>query len=1331
MKVCPRCRASHPDDFVFCPRDATPLADMEPWSFGSLHGGYQILDAVDGDGPGECFRALHRESGERRIVRALEGWWLASASYGERFRQEIARAPLLAHPHAARVEGLFEPPGDRPHVVEEEVWGPSLRQVLDLAARPTSLPWACLAARQIAGALEAAHALGLVHGPIRPRDVVFLDAVEPMELKLLGFGISALRDSDERRSLELFAEHGRGPELPPSPSPYAAPERFAISWSGNAGEVPDPRSDLYSLGVLLFEILTGRLPPREGQGRGPQPLETAGGWPVPPPLARLVGRLLEPDSERRPRSAREVLALLGAAEEEMRRSVPGFLWHSGSAILGRFRLLGEPLRDDPLERFPARDLSAGRRVRLVALAPYLAAVPELAAFFRSQGAVVSALHQENLISVLALAESEDGRPFLVEEEVRGMPLSWLTGAGTLFDLPRACRLLAGVGRGLEALHSHGFSHGRLRPESILLVDTSFGERPVLLHTWERAVREAVEAFRGEDPEAPAPPLPAFLAPEVLAGRGEDPTGRTDLYGFGVLAWEMIARRPLFTGETPFDVLRLHGSEVAPPLSSVCPEIPAALDSLVARLLEKDPALRPDAAAAATVWESLIEETTPPLSPARSLPPFPLGQPAPVLVVAGGPGAPRGGFGTGRVIAGRFRVEKRLGHGGLGQVFAVTDLDAGGHWALKLLDRDRLGALPARQFFRAMEPLIRLRHPGVVAVREAGEAEDGSPFLVLEAVEGPDLLDLTFPISLETICHLGRELADALGAVHAAAAIHGDLKPRHARLAAVPGTSIRRWRLLDAGLAAALAGLVPGAQAGTPGYLAPERMRGDDGTDPRSDLYSLGAILHELIAGNLPDGSRRALPPRRAGFRIPQRLELLVLRLIEAEPRSRPGSAGEVVDELAAIEAELRTEASGDATAVLYAPRARPLPAGRPPEPRTARCLAARDLQRQTSDEQAVRVCRAALLRDPDNPFLRAFLGRALARQGRWKDAVTAYREALRLDSGLGPIYGRLHEALGALGDDSGARAVRAAGHSAWWRLAQPAHRCIDGHQGMVAAVAFSPDGRWLACAGAGGARLWNVATGDPGPVLAGQGGAHALAFSPVAPVAASGGKDGTVCLWDTPSGALLTVLTGHTAAVRAVAFSRDGSCLAGGGADGEVRVWNPRDGRELAVHRFRSSVNALDFCADEAGGGASALLFGGGGGELEIVDLDQAAPRLSLRAHGEAVTAVARSEDGGLIATGSIDRSVKLWDAATGDLAATLRGHTEAVSAVVFLPGDFLLASAGFDATVRFWDLFDEKLRDTFPATAGFLTSLAVSPDGSALAAGTDLPRVELWKARE
>jgi WD40 repeat protein/serine/threonine protein kinase len=749
MKVCPRCHASHPDEFAFCPRDATPLVAAEPWSSGTLHGGYQILEALERDGPGERFRALHRESGERRVIRALEGWWLARASYAERFRQEIARAPLLDHPRAARVEGLFEPPGDRPYVVEEEVWGPSLREVLDTAALPVSSPWACFVARQIAGALEAAHALGLVHGAIRPRDVVFLDAVQPMELKVLGFGIGALRASEERTGLELFAARDGPPEIPaPLPSPYAAPERLPVPFGGDGSEVPDPRSDLYSLGVLLFEMLAGRLPPRPYQGPGPQPAESAAGRPVPVPLARLVGRLLEPASDHRPRSARELLAALAAAEEEMRRS-------------------------------------------------------------------------------------------------------------------------------------------------------------------------AVAA------------------------------------------------------------------------------------------------------------------------------------------------------------------------------------------------------------------------------------------------------------------------------------------------------------------------------------------------------------------------------------------------------------------------ADRRAEETGDVTAVLRSPRVKPAV----PMPRTGLLLAARSLERQKSDMQAEGSYRAALLGDPENPFLHAFLGRALARQGRWGAAAASYRQALRLDPGLGPVHGRLHEALAALGDEAGARAVREAGHAVWWRLASPARRRIDGHgAAAIAAVAFSCDGACLASAGADGAvRLWNVRTGAAERVLTGHdGGVQALALAPVGRMVASAGRDGTVRLWDGISGRLLSVLAestgGETAAVRAVAFSPDARWVASGGSDGAVRVWSAAEGRKRAVYRFRRPVNSVGFGPD------GAILYGNVEGMLEIMDPARGTPRLTVRAHGEPVTAAAFSPDGGLVASGSVDGTVKLWEAATGEPAATLRGHTAAVSSVAFLPGGFLLASAGFDATVRLWDVFEGKLRDTFQADAGFLTSLTVSPDGGALAAGTDLGRIELWE---
>jgi WD40 repeat protein len=811
-----------------------------------------------------------------------------------------------------------------------------------------------------------------------------------MECKVLGFGIGALRRIDE--SSELTG--------------------------------PDPRSDLFSLGVLLSEILAGQA--------------------VPAPLARLVGRLREPDSDRRPRSAREVLAELAAVEEEMRRSVPCDLRQPGSAVRGRYRLLGEPLCDG----------------------------------------------------------------------------------------------------------------------------------------------------------------------EVTAGRTR---GRSE------------------------------------------------------------------------------------------------------------PGA------VGSVVAGRFRIERRIGGGGLGQVFAVTDLDAGGRWALKLLCRERLGTVTADRVLRAVEPLTRLRHPGVVALREAGEAEDGSPFLLFEPVEGPDLQELTFPVSLDAVCTVARDIAEALGAIHRHGGIHGDLKPRHARLACAQDG--RRWRLLDTGLAAALAGLIPGVVpgilAGTPGYLAPERTdrsqrSARDNLDPRSDLYSLGVILHELICGRLPGGGRPEGLVPRGGAHLPERLQLLVLRLIEPDPRWRPASAREVVDELAAVEAGLCAEEIGEATAVLRSPLLKTAVLAS----RTGRLLAARALQRQKTDGQAEECYRAALLGDPQNPFLHAFLGRSLGRQEKWSEAAEAYRRALHLDPGLGPAWGRLHEALRFLGDEAGARAVRAKGHAAWWSLADPVRRRIEGDAVKLAAVAFSPDGRRLASAGVDGAlRLWNVGTGKAEQVLRsghGPGGIQALAFSPRAPLVASAGRDGTVCLWSLSAGALAACLIAADA-VRAVAFSRDGKSVAGGGAGGAVRVWGSADHRLRSVHLFGSPINAVAFSPD------GTLLAGSADGTLEIVSLADPERRLTLRAHGEPVTTVAFSADGGLVASGSVDRTVKLWDAATGDHVTTLRGHDGAVSALAFLPGGHLLASSGFDATVRLWDLFEGKLRDTFTTEAGFLTSLAISPDGSTLAAGTDLPRIELW----
>ncbi len=269
-------------------------------------------------------------------------------------------------------------------------------------------------------------------------------------------------------------------------------------------------------------------------------------------------------------------------------------------------------------------------------------------------------------------------------------------------------------------------------------------------------------------------------------------------------------------------------------------------------------------------------------------------------------------GNDATIVGRYELGRRLGKGHLGEVYEAVDLEDQGRWALKIVDREHLlDHLPPGRFVRQAEPLTALCHPGLAAVREVGETADGEPFLVQELVRGTEPFELTHPVPLDTLCWLGMEVAEALAAVHAFGTIHGDLKPRHIVL-----TPEGSWKLLDVGLMPMLESLTPeDALAGTPGYIAPERVRRETWADPRSDLFSLGAVLYELLAGRLPAPERPGIPVLRAGPRIPESLQRLVLSLLEPDPAERPASALEVAGILAAI----RQEISAQPAVVLPAP----------------------------------------------------------------------------------------------------------------------------------------------------------------------------------------------------------------------------------------------------------------------------------------------------------------------------------------------------------------------------------------------------------------------------
>ncbi len=710
--------------------------------------------------------------------------------------------------------------------------------------------------------------------------------------------------------------------------------------------------------------------------------------------------------------------------------------------------------------------------------------------------------------------------------------------------------------------------------------------------------------------------------------------------------------------------------------------------------------------------------------------------------------------------GNYQIQEVIGRGGMGAVYlARQSQPIKRNVALKVIRAGLDSRNVLARFAAERQALALMNHPNIARIIDVGTTDGGQPWFAMELVQGPPITRYCDDnrLSIEDRLKLFVDVCSGVQHAHQKGIIHRDLKPSNILVAHFDGQPVPK--VIDFGLAKALESTQQlteeslhtqiGQIVGTLRYMSPEQATLDlVDIDTRTDIYSLGVVLYELLTGSTPLDDDT----------LSHKSVLEVLEMIRVEdpvkPSRRFSSSG---DRAAEITKQRRTDSSslnriltGDLDWVVT----KALEKDRSRRYETAAGLA-RDVQRYLAEEMVearppstgyrvmklvrrykVQVIAASLVLVA---LLAGVFGTSIGLYRAEKSRIAEVKERKRAQKKTREAEEERNKAYAATERERDALiAVEAAkaetdkalvtarkNENSANRLREKTEQLLEAAEqsayvGEIVSAQFALDNGGLLVPELYDAR-WDL-RGWEHNYLTGRTTANSFALlnhsSRTTSIeinargdrVAVGGADGKIKIWQLQKSSdsiLLKTIDAHEKTVSSLAFTPDSGRLVSGGYDRLIRIWNVDSGEELltlAGHENR--IRSLSIC-----NGGAKIVSGSGDQTVRVWDVDTGAELLKLEGHKGEVRSVASSADGRVLASASADGTIKLWNTTTGKLIRTIRGHEAAVASVDLDSQGKQLISGSWDKSVKLWDVADGTLIRAFSGHTNMVMAVAFMGD--------------------